>query len=82
MHGIDDKQWMAFLDGDACAEVERHLLDCTDCSEESKRFQSWQASLFEEGSRLRNGSLGDDAQVQHGSVHERELHDAACKRLL
>ena len=65
MHGIDDKQWMAFLDGDACAEVERHLLDCTDCSEESKRFQSWQASLFEEGSRLRNGSLGDDAQVQH-----------------
>ena len=38
MHGIDEGKGLAFLDGEACDEVEFHLRTCEECSETCNSF--------------------------------------------
>jgi len=61
MHGIDEGTWLAFLDGEPSAEVERHLVTCAECAETVSQFRTWQAALRTEGSRVRNAAgIGEE----------------------
>ena len=62
MHGIDERRWLAYLDGESCADIERHLPACAECSETVRRVESWRAALRQEGTRLRAAHATSDAR--------------------
>lgn len=64
MHGIDEGKWLAFLDGEACDEVEFHLRKCEECSETLQQLRSCQAALRREALRLRDAAATSDTRIE------------------
>lgn len=64
MHGIDEGKWLAFLDGESCPEVDRHLHTCSECAQTLEQLRAWQTTLRLQGSRLRDAAAGGETRVE------------------
>ena len=64
MHGIDERQWLLYLDGERCAEIEKHLPECADCSDTVEQLRRWRTALLQEGSRLQAATASGDARME------------------